>query len=303
MTSAVAEADGIIFDCDGVLVDVADSYGAAITRTVSHILEMLGIHGTPPMTPSLIHTFKDTGGFNNEIDLAYAAILLMAAADRASLGPDEVALAAGRCADISSAERQAGRMADVSWMVDKLAYPGQDSVVQRVFDQLFYGPALYRRVSGRESDLDGPGLIERERLLLDVDLAGLLSGRFGDRMGMVTGRGRVSAGYTLGAILDLFNPAGSFFLEDEPRSMAKPNPEPLVSAIDAMNVRHCVYVGDSAEDLAMAQKASSLERTVTFVGVYGTAANPSGRLDLFRSRGAACTVESVASLPKLLNLA
>lgn len=302
MTPAVAAADGIIFDCDGVLVDVADSYGTAITRTVSHILEVLGIRGTPPATPSLIHTFKDTGGFNNEIDLAYAAILLMAAADRASLGPGEVAAAAGRCTGISSAERQAGLLADVSWVVDRLAYPGRESIVQRVFDQLFYGPALYRMVSGREPDMDGPGLIERERLLMDMDLAGLLSGRFGDRMGMVTGRGRVSAGYALGAILDLFNPAGSFFLEDEPRSMAKPNPEPLVSAIDAMNIRHCVYVGDSAEDLAMAQKAS-LERAVTFVGIYGTAPNPSGRLTLFRSRGAAHAVKSVASLPKLLNLA
>ena len=302
MTTAISEADGIIFDCDGVLVDVADSYGAAIIKTVSYVLDdVLGLPGTPPITPAIIQSFKDTGGFNNEIDLAYAAILLSAAADRCARDVPGMADMAAACPDIAAAEQMAANMANISDIVERLAYPSADSIVGRVFDQLFYGPVLYQKVSGIDSEFAGAGLIERERLILDGDLAGWLSDRFGSKVGMVTGRGYESAWHTLGGLLDTFNSAGSVFLEDEHRSMAKPNPEPLVSAIDAMDIRHCVYVGDSAEDLMMARAAASDGHTVTFVGVYGSSASPQKRLDLFRSRGADRTVRSISDLPKLLN--
>lgn len=301
MTDTISDADGIIFDCDGVLVDVADSYGAAIIKTVSHVLgDVLGLPGTPPITPEVIQSFKDTGGFNNEIDLAYAAILLRAAAERCARDVPGMADMAEACPDIAAAEQMAANMADISDIVERLAYPSAGSAVGRVFDQLFYGPVLYRRVFGTDSEFAGTGLIERERLILNQNIAGWLSERFGSKVGVVTGRGHESARHTLGGLLDAFNPAGSVFLEDEPRSMAKPNPEPLVSAIDAMNIQHCIYVGDSAEDLMMARAASG-SHAVTFVGVYGSSASPQKRLDLFRSRGADHAVRSIADLPKLLN--
>ncbi len=302
MTAAASEADGIIFDCDGVLVDVADSYGAAIIKTVSHVLDdVLGLPGMPPITPAIIQSFKDTGGFNNEIDLAYAAILLRAAAGRCATDVPEMADMAAACPDIAAAEQMAASTASISDIVERLAYPSAESIVGRVFDQLFYGPVLYRKVSGMDSDFSGAGLIEQERLILDRDIAGWLPERFGSKVGMVTGRGYESARHTLGGLLDIFNPAGSVFLEDEPRSMAKPNPEPLASAIDATGMRHCVYVGDSAEDLMMARAAASDGRTLTFIGIYGSSASPQKRLDLFRSMGADHMVRSIADLPKLLN--
>lgn len=300
MTATIPDADGIIFDCDGVLVDVADSYGAAIVETVSHILDdTLDLPGTPPITPEVIQSFKDTGGFNNEIDLAYAAILLRAASERCARDVPEIADMAAACPDIAAAEQMAANMTNISDIVERLAYPSAGSTVGRVFDQLFYGPVLYRKVFGIDSEFAGTGLIERERLILDQDIVGWLSKRFGSKVGMVTGRGHESARHTLGGLLGTFNPAGSVFLEDEPRSMAKPNPEPLVSAIDAMDIRHCIYVGDSAEDLMMARAASD-DRTVTFVGIYGSSASPQKRLDLFRSRGADHAVRSIAELPVLV---
>lgn len=289
--------DGIIFDCDGVLVDVADSYGATIVRTVAHVLGRLGMSDAPPLTPRMIQAFKDTGAFNNEIDLSYAAILMIAASTRARMDVEETATAFVSCGGVRDAEHIASGICDVSDLARRMSYPGTDSMVQEVFDQIFYGPHLYKKVTGRESQFGEPGLIEQERVLLDGVMLEWLTRRFGSRMGMVTGRGYESARHTLGHALDVFNTAGSVFLEDGPREMAKPNPASLVSAMDAMDVRRCVYVGDSAEDLMMACAA---DRDVVFVGVWGTAADPPRRREMFVNRNADHVVAHIAELRGLL---
>lgn len=69
--------DAIIFDCDGVLIDVRDSYIKAIHATVAYFMK--GLFGVDfPATQSLmelIHTFKKSGGFNNEWDVVYSLLL------------------------------------------------------------------------------------------------------------------------------------------------------------------------------------------------------------------------------------
>lgn len=59
--------DGIIFDVDGVLVDVTESYWSAIKATVNYITgERVG--------NGIIKEMKQIEGFNNDWDLTYAAI-------------------------------------------------------------------------------------------------------------------------------------------------------------------------------------------------------------------------------------
>ncbi len=70
--------EALIFDMDGVLIDVSDSYRETIRRTVQFYLsEILGlkIGRTTPMTPGVISLFKSTGGFNNDWELTSAALL------------------------------------------------------------------------------------------------------------------------------------------------------------------------------------------------------------------------------------
>ena len=69
-----------LFDIDGVLVDVRKSYHLAIKKTVEFIMKSMGTkksHSFPIVTDTLILRFKQTGGFNNEIDIAYAIILAL----------------------------------------------------------------------------------------------------------------------------------------------------------------------------------------------------------------------------------
>lgn len=296
-TDTISDADGIIFDCDGVLVDIADSYNQTISQTVSYVLDRLGYEKTP-VTGVIIQSFKDTGGFNNEIDLAYGIIISASAAQAARLDPRDTIMRASGSPDVSAVQRFAMSIHDISDTLERLAYPGPSSMVQEAFDQIFYGPDLYRSVFGKESQFDAPGLIENERILLDGTVSESLQRRFGQKMALVTGRGYDSARHTLGDdIMGIFMAEASMFLEDKPRWLAKPNPESLESAIRIMDANLCIYVGDSAEDMMMARRSSV---PVIFVGVYGTAPDPVSRYNLFESAGVQNMIRDISSLPSLL---
>ena len=75
--------DSIIFDCDGVLIDITKSYDETIIRTTKYVLETLeNITDSVDIDFKIIDGFKSTGGFNDEVDLTYAAILSIVAAKK-----------------------------------------------------------------------------------------------------------------------------------------------------------------------------------------------------------------------------
>src|ERR687889_504715 len=68
--------EAIIFDIDGVLIDVMDSYNQTIMKTIQHILKArFNITLTNFPIEELITKFRHTGGFNNDIDTTYSMIL------------------------------------------------------------------------------------------------------------------------------------------------------------------------------------------------------------------------------------
>ncbi len=73
----LSHVDGIIFDCDGVLVDIRESYNKAIARTVSYVLKALTNSEVPEglVSNELIYLFRRTGGFNNDWDTVYGILM------------------------------------------------------------------------------------------------------------------------------------------------------------------------------------------------------------------------------------
>lgn len=286
-------ADGIVFDCDGVLVDVTDSYYMTISLTTHRILDGLNIPAPECDIGPLIQSFKDTGAYNNEIDLTYSIILSATAGHRAHLDPYDTAMKLSlHNHGIQDTEHKANAIHDIHDIIEELAYPRHDSVVQDVFDQIFYGPSLYRDIFHRPSQFSEPGLIDTERLFIDDEISDVLVQQFHDKIGMVTGRGYKSTSYTLGKFMKIFDVEASLFLEDEPRDLAKPNPASLKSAMQKMGIQSCIYVGDSVEDLMMAKCIDS----VTFVGVWGSSPNPDRRRRTLRRRGSDYLVESISDM-------
>src|SRR3989304_1022838 len=238
----IRNIDGIIFDCDGVLVDVSNSYDLAIQRTTAYILkEVAKISKFDPVTSKIIDAFKATGGFNDEVDLTYAAILSLAAANNL---------------------KKSGN--------------------QFVFEVI--------------KNADQTGIKSAEKLLE------ILKKKLDNKIAIVSGRGIESIRYSLEELLNEFDIENSFFLEDESRELAKPNPDSLIRTFKGIGTSHCLYVGDSMEDFIMAQKATEMGNKITFCAIIGTSKYPEEKKKLFEEKNVPLILNSIDLLPKALNL-
>jgi phosphoglycolate phosphatase-like HAD superfamily hydrolase len=305
----IQNIDGIIFDCDGVLIDVSNSYDLAIKRTTAYILkEIANISKFDPVTSKIIDAFKATGGFNDEVDLTYAAILSLAAANNLKKSGKQFVFEVIKNADetgIKSVEKFLDNSnADITILKKKLNYPDRHlkNPLYSIFDQIFYGPDLYFKLFKKNSNFTEPGLIENDIVLLKRELLDILKKKFGNKIAIVSGRGIESIRYSLKELLDKFDIKNSLFLEDESRELAKPNPTSLIRTFKGIGSSHCLYVGDSMEDFIMAQKATKMGNKITFCGIIGTSKYPEEKKKLFEEKNVKLILNSINLLPKALNL-
>ncbi|WP_100183178.1 HAD family hydrolase [Candidatus Nitrosotenuis aquarius] len=302
------QVDTIIFDCDGVLVDVSKSYDLAIKQTTAFVLDKFAGIKSIPISSEIISGFKASGGFNDEVDVTYALILSLVAAKRLGIDAKKFINKVIDNADstgIISVEKFLDTVpVDISDIKKKLQYPGPHSTnpLYRIFDQMFYGKDLYKKIFGKKSQFK-KGLIENDIVLVTQKLMDSLEPKFAKKIAIVTGRGKESTKYSLNKLFGKFNIDSSFFLEDHPRTLAKPNPKSLIMSINRLKSKHCLYVGDSMEDLIMAKKASKLGKKTIFCGIYGTAQNPNSKKRFFEKNNADIIIQSIDLIPKALNLA
>ena len=303
------EFDSIIFDCDGVLIDVTKSYDTTINRTISYVLsEIAEITVDTPLSNELLLKFKSTGGFNDEIDITYAGVLCFITAKKLNKDPTELILDVINNADDSGIiyiENFLNKIdTDISDVKARLAYPSTDKndLIHSTFDQLFFGPELYNKIFQRESKFSEKGFIENDKVIVNSELIEALKKKFNEKIAIVTGRGFNAINSSLKEILNEFNVENSVFLEDESRDLAKPNPQSLIRAMKGLDSKNCLYVGDSMEDMILAQKASELGFQATFCGIYGSGKLPETRKKMFIDQDVSMILESINFLPKILNL-
>ena len=90
-------------------------------------------------------------------------------------------------------------------------------------------------------------------------------------------------------------------LRPEYDGFRKPSPNALVRASEKLSSRAFLYVGDSAEDLIMVQKARQVGLSnCLFAGVYGTSPFPTTQVSFFKQGGSDAVVESVNQIPSWL---
>jgi len=305
---ALNEIDAIIFDCDGVLIDITKSYDLAIIKTTQYILKNFAkIDDAIDVDFKIIDGFKSTGGFNDEVDLTYAAIISLVAAKKLEKDQTDFVFDVIKNADSSgiiSVEKYLENLVDISDIKKQLSYPGthKQNPLYQIFDQLFYGPRLYQKLFKNPSKFFESGLIEQDDVILNNSLIEKLQKKFNSKVAMVTGRGKESVSYSLKELLEKFDLKNSIFLEDELRELAKPNPQPLLNSIKGMNSTSTLYVGDSMEDFIMAKKVTELGHKTVFCGIIGTSKNPQEKLELFEQNDAILALDSIHLLPKVLNL-
>jgi len=305
----IQKFDSIIFDCDGVLVDIRNSYDHAINKTISAIMnELFHEKISDVVTSKILYGLKSVGGFNDEVAVVYAIIMTLVASKKSNIEFEKL------INDVIDNANESGINSIDSYFINqnidlieiksKLDYENSRKVsyIHQIFNQLFYGPTLYEKIFNEKSQFTERPLIDLDNIILDDDLMSKLKNRFGTKISTVTGRGNFAFSYSMKNFLDNFDMKNSVFLEDRPLKIAKPNPKSLIESISGINSKCSLYIGDSMEDLMMVEKCKEHGYDVSFCGIYGSSDEPELKYELFQKNNASFILESIQELPKALNL-
>jgi phosphoglycolate phosphatase-like HAD superfamily hydrolase len=337
LVNGIDECEAVIFDIDGVLVDVSKSYNESIIKTVQLILKDsydIEIANKFPFE-KLISKLRNTGGFNNDIDTAYAIILIILHCilinkmdiEKTLVIFDEIIEKLDDKGK-DSVEKELEKMGNMRTIINELSYPGNaedndENVISTLFNEIFYGPVLFKRQFDREPRyyFEKP-LINDDILIIKEDSIKKLSQRFNGNLGLISGRSKIASYFTLGNLMEYFKEDACIFLEDEKREFSKPNPFSLHKVLDNLRLRNVLYVGDSIADLLMVENFNCQIKNmrVFFCGVYGEGAknnssnndNPDIKADennlskikeeILMSKKADLIIENVNDLPNILNI-
>jgi HAD superfamily hydrolase (TIGR01548 family) len=277
--------DAVIFDVDGVLVDVRGSFLEGVKRTVQRlVVEHTGARDDGPLVDDeLIATFKRAGGFNNDWDLAHALTLwYVEAAPAASTA--ELRRRAGEPAAAARVSLRARATRSPS--------PAYDEV-KGLMLELYWGSAEAARRFGVRPRLDvREPLLAAERVLLRAETVDALRALGIARFGVLTGRVRAEWD-AIRARVPL--PADVAVATDE--DGRKPDPRVLRALVERLGASRPCYVGDVMDDWRLV--ATYNERFPASPASAVLVASE-GRSELaLREAGASAFVRDVNDLPVL----
>ena len=305
--------DAIIFDIDGVLIDVIDSYNQTIMETIQHILKSrFNLTLTDFPIEELIIKFRHTGGFNNDIDTTYSIILtILYCKIINNKNTNQLKKFFIKLIDnlddkgILSVENELRKLGNIEDIKNKLGYPKDDNIISTVFNEIFYGPHLFKKQFNKDPKYYfSKPLINNDKIIINEETIQQLSKEFDGKLVLISGRSKSAAYFTLNNILDYFIKDACVFLEDEKKEYSKPNTYAIHKVFNQLKLRNAIYVGDSIEDILMVEKfrQETNKSTIIFCGIYGKNTNSSSNLKrLFESKGADILAESVNDIPNILN--
>jgi HAD superfamily phosphatase len=281
-------ADAVVLDIDGVLVDVANSYRRAIVESVDRV------YGRT-IDDAAIQAFKDAGGFNNDWELTYAAALFVLARDAGydadvTAFTDAIAEAGGGLDAAEAVVRDAGYPAAFDrWDPERL---------RETFQALYLGADLYRDLEGGDPPFETRGYINDEPVLVDESTITALSEHFA--LGVLTGRPAAEATIALSRAGLSVPDAHRFTMDDW--AEGKPHPRALLTLADRLDATRVAFAGDTLDDVRTAVNAAEADPDRTYHGIgvlTGGLTGADGRR-AFEDAGAAAVVETVNDLPDLL---
>jgi len=287
----------IVFDMDGVLIDVSRSYRETARRTAR--LFFRGAQGFEKLPDPLfsltdLAALKQTGGLNNDWDLVSQALSLLFALVKAPANPEARAgsiLHEGiRDCDVSDLAaflssspnalmdlwRRYGRRKDPFVAKCYQGDVGDGNVIKRIFQEIYLGESLFRAIYNLEPVYrQGGGLIDQEVLLIDRAILKELSLKH--ILAVATGRPRAEADYPLDRftlreyfrlVVTLDDCTGEeerLFRESGERiSLSKPDPFllDLIPRLIGDQFQGCYYLGDMPDDMLAAASSKTGYRGV-----------------------------------------
>ncbi|HZK12805.1 MAG TPA: HAD-IA family hydrolase [Atribacterota bacterium] len=270
----ISEVDTLVFDIDGVLIDVRDSFMKAVCQTVQfYFKEILGFQGSQGLiNPKEIVYFKTAGGFNNDWDLTSAVVLfyLMKARENnlkdvdklRSIKPDIKTFTTKRLSP-------GGGLAKVIDLIKKdgqvkegiLSLWDQD-LITKIFREIYAGEEYCYIIYGFHPSLVKiEGLIKQERIIIDKNKKNFLQNF---SLGILTGRNEREARVALEKLGwdDIISKEQIVTADD---GVAKPHPQGLKKIAESLETKWGIYIGDTWDDLLTVKNTNKEERVTKFL--------------------------------------
>ena len=305
-----ADIDAVIFDMDGVLLDITQSIRVVNCLSVPYYLRtVLGWPAPDDMLTSAdIELFKNAGGFNDDWELTYALVLHYiakghehpnAAPDTLNVLQPNLARTAARIKERGGWLRAAEEIAfEHLTREDRLAVETdyRKPLIKQVFQEMFAGEYCQRLYGFTPTLYTGKGYINSDRPLLDLSRVPT-----NKKLGVQTGRtyeealiGMEGCGLN-GQIPDTF-------IVTKRDGFHKPNLGGLALLAEHMAFTNAVYIGDALDDLRTVKAFNAAHGPISFLSAQ-VLTGPAGKASekLFRTSGADVIADDVNEVLDWIN--
>lgn len=310
----LSEIQALVFDIDGVLLDVSQSFHRVVCETVQRFLtdHCRWQPDGPLLEPDEVILFKGAGGFNNDWDLTLAAVLYYLRKGQQYGTTDAVTLRAAPPAlpeFLAQVRRAGGGLSAAEHLLMPTESPEQrreltllwnQKLIVQLFQERYAGEEHCRELYGFDPQhVHGRGALEQERVLLD---ASLLPARI-QRYAVLTDRTLEEAELALERVGLLGRiPRRHLVCAEAPAT--KPDPTALLTAVRPLKVRVALYLGDTLDDLQMVEDYKKTRRDIdpevfscqVLSGITGKQER-----QLYLERGADLIAPDVNAVLRLLN--
>jgi len=323
----------IVFDMDGVIVDVSASYRDVVRRTAGLFFQPAG--GAEKLPDPLFElsdlaAVKQSGGLNNDWDLTFAVISLFFSlvanpGTHENRDPwsryretidrcDAAALADflhSTSRPLASLLKQHGRYEDQFINSLYQGDVGSGNIIKQIFQEIYLGEQLFRSTYHMDPAVyRGQGYILREKVLIDRQLLEELAAE--NVLAIATGRPRAEAQYPLNQFqldqyfahiltLDDCLAEEKRIFEQEGRTVSLSKPDPFM--LDAV-VTKCrepfdnfYYVGDMPDDMLAAAGAAT---DCKGIGLLLTAPDKKSLANNLTAAGADYVIDSFEALREII---
>ncbi|MEW6671423.1 MAG: HAD hydrolase-like protein [Thermodesulfobacteriota bacterium] len=289
----------IIFDMDGVLIDVSASYREVVRQTARAFFQPAPTSSELPdplFSLAELASIKQSGGLNNDWDLTYFIIQLLFSlvekptqSEKNRVGWNGYHETMGHCNVDHLAKFLKSHKSPLKSLLKKFIKPGDGfigmlsandvgsgNVIKQIFQEFYLGRELFGSIYGFQPQVySGEGYIHRERLLAERTLLEKLAGNH--ILAIATGRPKQEADFALDhhGIRKYFDAIYTLedclreekrLLEQEGRQVAlsKPAPYMLDAIASSITPRPLIayYLGDMPDDMIAAGRSQA-----GFVGV------------------------------------
>ena len=324
----------VVFDMDGVIVDVSESYREAVRQTVRLFFkDAPGWDRLPDPLFSLsdLAGIKQSGGLNNDWALTYHILDLLMTQVRVPGLSDEtdpwlalentlqgcdldglVDFLRSHARPLNHLQKKSGR--HQSRFIQKMSSNdvGSGNIIKQIFQEIYLGRKLFKTTYNLPASTHTEeGLITRETLLIGPAVFQRLAR--GNLLALATGRPQAEADYALDyfEIRPYFSSVFSLddcirkemnILKKEHKKISLSKPHPFM--LDAIAETHAhetsrrYYIGDMPDDMLAANRS---EFGYTGIGIVASAPDKATLEQVLADSGAEHVIQDIIDLYEILN--